>query len=252
MMRNGSVAQPLEEWIREAHPRANASNIQKILHQCGATGLDPRSGDVHLIQRGPNLTIQVGIDGLRKIAAKTNELDGVTEEWCAADGVWVEAWLATSPPAAARVTVYRKGCSHPFVAIAKWEEYAQTTGLWSKMPSLMIAKVAEARALRRGFPGELGGLYGDEEMDQAHGESPVRVRETADTRSGPADMDATYVTWKARLTEIARTLGRDALIAAIEDDKESKEPERVALVDRLREDREGWEALVGAAAEKTI
>lgn len=247
MMRNGSVTQSLEDWIREAHPRAHSSNIQKILHQCGATGLDPRSGDVHLIQRGHALTIQVGIDGLRKIAAKTNELDGVTEEWCASDGVWLEVWLAKGPPSAARVTVYRKGCSHPFVAIARWEEYAQTSGLWPKMPSLMIAKVAEARALRRGFPGELGGLYGDEEMDQAQGgDSPAVALE------GPDASMETYGPWKVRLTEIATRLGKDALLAAIDDEKQSSDSERVALVDRLRQDRDGWKALLDAAATKAV
>ena len=247
-MRTPTIAQPLGEWIRAAYPRASDSNLQKILHQCGATGLDPRSGDVHLIQRGGTLTIQVGIDGFRKIAANTNEVDGITEEWCGADGGWTGVWLAKEPPAAARVTVHRKGCAHPFVATARWEEYAQTSGLWSKMPSLMISKVAEARALRRGFPGELGGLYGAEEMAQAHGEEAVPG---PDADAGQ-EADEAYGAWTAHLAEVARRLGQDALTAAITDDKTSGDEDRVALVDRLRQDRDRWAMLVKAAQENAV
>ena len=37
---------------------------------------------------------------------------------------------------------------------------------WSKMPRRMIAKCAEAQALRKGWPEDLSGLYSPEEMDQ--------------------------------------------------------------------------------------
>lgn len=38
---------------------------------------------------------------------------------------------------------------------------------WRRMPRVMIAKVAEAQALRRGWPDDLSGVYADEEMHQA-------------------------------------------------------------------------------------
>jgi len=43
-----------------------------------------------------------------------------------------------------------------------------TSGNWGKMPKVMLAKCAEADALRKGWPEDLGNLYISEEMDQAN------------------------------------------------------------------------------------
>lgn len=42
-----------------------------------------------------------------------------------------------------------------------------TSGQWGRMPRTMLAKCAEANALRRGWPEDLGNLYVDAEMDRA-------------------------------------------------------------------------------------
>jgi hypothetical protein len=113
------------------------------------------------------MTIQAGIDGLRSIAERTGQLDGSQSYWCGPDGAWVDVWLDSKPPAAAKTILHRKGASHPFVGVARFADYNAGQGLWSKMPSVMIAKCSEAQALRRAFPADLSGVYSTDEMDQA-------------------------------------------------------------------------------------
>ena len=153
------------------------------------TGLDPFAKQIYAMKRRSKkpgtrdqyedkLTIQTGIDGFRVIAGRTGDLDGQDGPfWCGPDGEWRDVWLAKEPPAAAKVVVFRKGCARGFVGIARFSEYGQfydgkPSGLWGKMPATMIAKCAEALALRKAFPADLSGLYAAEEMQQADEPEP--------------------------------------------------------------------------------
>jgi phage recombination protein Bet len=55
----------------------------------------------------------------------------------------------------------------PRVAGAAMIRQLDTSGQWGKMGRLMLAKCAEAQALRKAFPEDLSGLYEYSEMDQA-------------------------------------------------------------------------------------
>ena len=148
-------------------PGCNADELRLFAYHCQRTGLDPFSKQIYAIKRGGKMTVQVSIDGLRAIAERTGELSGSQRYWCGPEGEWKDVWLSDKPPSAAKCVIYRKNCSHPFVGVALFRDYNAGQGLWTKMPSVMLGKCAEAQALRSGFPADLSGLYTTEEMDQA-------------------------------------------------------------------------------------
>lgn len=159
---------------------ANDDEFALAVIFCQRTRLDPLSGQVNFIRRfskgGPStIKPQVSIDGFRLIAERTGAYAGqVGPWWCGEDGLWHDHWLDDrKPPKAARVGVLRHGFNEPLYAVAHWRSYVQKdregrpTKFWSSMPEVMLAKVAEALALRKAFPHELGGVYSADEMMQA-------------------------------------------------------------------------------------
>jgi hypothetical protein len=133
--------------------------------------LNPLIGQSYLVPRKSggqtNWVEQTGIDGLRLIAGRTREYAGSDEP------VFVETDQKTTAgktrPSKASVTVWRfvQGVRCPYTGSVYWEEYAQSSSTWNGMPHVMLAKCAEAHALRKAFPEDLSGLYVEEEMDQA-------------------------------------------------------------------------------------
>lgn len=101
----------------------------------------------------------------------------------------------TNPKGIVSVTVNlwkqdKKGDWYPVIGEADWDEFApvvdewaydpqeskrkptgkkalDASGNWARMPKVMITKCAEAQALRAGWPDQFGGLYAEEEMEQA-------------------------------------------------------------------------------------
>jgi len=163
-------------------PGCSNDELRLFAYACQRTGLDPFSKQVYAIKRAGKLTIQVSIDGLRAIAERTGQLDGSETYWCGEDGVWADVWLDSKPPAAAKTIIYRKGCAHPFTATARFADFNAGQGLWSKMPSVMIAKCSEAQALRRAFPADMSGVYSTDEMDQAVETVTVTAAPAGDTK----------------------------------------------------------------------
>lgn len=171
--------------------KAPDADVQVFFHVCQRTKLDPFAKQIYMIGRKQSelidgrwekvdkYTIQTGIDGLRVVARRVadesgHELSYGDTVWCGADGVWRDVWTgAPEELHAAKATVYRAG--KPFTHVALFREYVQTTRLktgevvpntrWANSGANQLAKCAEAGALRKAYPQDLGGLYVDAEVE---------------------------------------------------------------------------------------
>lgn len=137
------------------------------------------------------MSIIVAIDGFRAIADRTGAYRPDEDEPSYETDPALKS--PTNPAGLVKATVrvfkHSHGAWHRVTASAYWDEYApikeewaegedgrrrptgrqtlDTTGNWGKMPRLMLAKVAEALALRKAWPDDLANVYASEEVDRS-------------------------------------------------------------------------------------
>lgn len=189
----------------------NPAEFDWFLHICQRTRLDPLRRQIYAFvfhAKDPKRRQMVpvtAIAGLRAIAARTGNYRPDSQpprlDLCEPDA-------AINPQGILRaeVTVYAHahGEWFPVVGEAYWEEFAPIverwgenedgervpTGKryldpkkegWTRMPRLMLAKCAEALALRKAWPEDCGDLYEEAEVDRARSIdlTPSEMAETA-------------------------------------------------------------------------
>jgi hypothetical protein len=137
---------------------------------------------IHFTKRGGRYTPITSIDFLRGRAHDTGEMAG-------SDDVQFDKDART-----ATVTVYRltRGTRYAYSATARYGEYVPDPGpngrgdvMWKRMPHVMLGKCAEALALRKAFPQQLGGLYVKEELEQARPDFVTEATSIADQYALP-------------------------------------------------------------------
>lgn len=189
------MTERLKESIRE-HYFAGASDAEFDLAvmTCERLQLDPFKKQIYFLPIRGKLQACPSIDGLRLVAKRTGRDEGKTKpQWCGEDGVWRDVWPSKKPPVAARRGVWARGNREPTWGVVHFEEFAKNSGNWPSMPRHMIAKCAEALALRTEYPYEMSGVYTDDEME-AHKDAPMKHAGS----SGPEDTRAQYREQKRR------------------------------------------------------
>jgi hypothetical protein len=165
---------------RVKYARYGDDEYDLLIGKCAKIGIDPWSDHVYVAHQPGNsgrneMQVLVKLDGLRAMArSRSGYWDKLGPFWCGRDRKWMRPWTGKGFPFCARVGIRPKGENLAHWGLAKWEECAVfTTGprgkkivaeFWQKMPGHMLAKVAEAFALRSAFPDVLGGLYTDDEI----------------------------------------------------------------------------------------
>lgn len=227
-------AEDLEVLRATVFKGASDAQLAMYARTCRARGLDPFSKEIYAwAGRDGAVEIVVGIDGLRNLAESTGEYRGqVGPLFCGEDGAWTDVWLRKEPPLAAKVTVLREG-REPMVSIALLGEFKKNTPNWNTMPTRMLAKTAEADAIRRQFPRQTTGLYIREEVerDEAPRRAPAfeaevvaarppkqtvagRIRELFDDLEMGEDMQIAFLEGafgKSSLGKLAPEEGREAI-----------------------------------------
>jgi len=167
-----------KQMIRDTYANgASQKEFEVLMEIARLRRLNPLLKQIHFVKRWNRAlgrevwTAQTGIDGYRAIAERTGKYNGQDEPEFEYSGDGKDRKLTSC-----KVKVYRKDWERPAVGVAYWAEYVQTakdgkpTAFWADMPHSQLAKCAEALALRKAFPEELGGLYTNEEMAQADSE----------------------------------------------------------------------------------
>jgi len=177
--RNGLTAEQKTLIRNIIAPKANDDELALFFELCKNTGLDPFKKQVYLLPFWNGelkrfvFSAITSIDGLRSLAETTGEYDGQSEPiWIDKDGKEYKVWTSDNYPFACKISVFKKGVKNPTVGVAYFDMFAKEkdgkyTGFWNKPTKAahMIAKCAEALALRKAFPSKLSGLYVHEEME---------------------------------------------------------------------------------------
>lgn len=178
---------------------ATDDELAMFMYVATKTGLDPFLRQIHSVPRREKgddgkwtigRSIQVGIDGLRLVADRSGRYAPGREP----EFVYNTAGKLEKATAFVR-KLTNDGTWHDVAASAHFDEYVQMRAvwegekkvgqepnrMWAEKEHVMLAKCAEALALRRGFPAETSGLYIHEEMIELDAGAGRKGRDTIET-----------------------------------------------------------------------
>ncbi len=195
--------------------------MRLFFYECRRRGVHPMDRLIYPVSRkdkdgNRHVTFQMGIDYLRAAGEETGRYVGqkpiqygppikqTTDEGEIIAPEWAEAIILRKDPESGEIAEI------PHRVL--WKEYypGQKLGhMWRKMPHNQLAKCAEAGALRKAFPRKLGGLYINEEMEQAETVpfTPIAMPQEKKTSTDqpPKDIDPISEAQAKRFYAIAKS-----------------------------------------------
>ena len=175
------------------YPGATDESALMVYDYCKVRNLDVLKHPVHIVAIYDSKkkcmvdTVWQGISELRTTAMRTGEYAGCDETVYGNDITEKFGNIEVTYPEWAQVTVYRivAGMRVAFHGgKVRWRETVSMTkdgvpnSMWRQRPYGQIEKCAEAAALRKAFPEELGNEYCAEEMGNKISNNPTKNDET--------------------------------------------------------------------------
>ena len=158
------------QFVTKGNGQISMVEAVNFMNLCKYSGLNPFLNEAYLIKFGSQpAQMVVSKDAVLKRASREVTYEGMTSGIIAVDkenkihrrkgqlvypgeklfGAWAE--------------VYRNDYINPIYAEVALSEYNTGKSTWKKMPSNMINKVAQNKALREAYPDQLGAMYTEEE-----------------------------------------------------------------------------------------
>lgn len=145
------------DMIASLSPLAFYADFKRLIYRCGELGLNPLNNDIHLEYRymhgQPKAQFVIHIDGYRKIADASGEMDGFSQK-IGEDfqGKFVDT------------IIWRKNRTHPFECRVYFTEFIQfnDTSLYGSKPYHMVSKCSAALCYKIAFP--MSGMTTEDEL----------------------------------------------------------------------------------------
>lgn len=175
----------------------NRDEFELFIAQATRARLDPLRRQITAIvfnktdDKKRQMAVITTIDGMRAIAARSRNYRPMDTAPIYVTDPELVSPLNPEGIVSCEVRCFQKFDAEwfPVTGVAYWSEFAPVkdewakgednrnyktgkkildpTSPWFRMPRLMIAKTAEAQALRRGWPEDIGPLYTDDEMERS-------------------------------------------------------------------------------------
>lgn len=177
----------VQQFITKGNGQISKEEAVNFIQLCRYAELNPFLNEAYLIKFGSQPAQMVtSKEALLKRASRQPDYEGMTSGIIVMVGDDVRQKQGQMLYPGEKLLggwaeIYRSLFKKPVYVEVAFEEYNTGKSTWAKMPANMINKVAEAAALRRAYPEQLGALYVEEEPSGHDLQQAVVVKEKNET-----------------------------------------------------------------------